>query len=195
MNTRAVLAAVAGAALLPNPAPCQLPVWVGEVEAEVRTGVTIGSHSMSAAALDIVPRLSVDIVLKRRIVPSLSVFGGYLRTAFGCEQGFCAGAELTVVGNHGALGVELAPTLPWMNEQTWLRGAVLFGSTEAGTEGDAPEPGLGMLFGAGTTVPFGRLSLMPGLSYRWLSANTVSSTAHAIALSFHVGVGIRLSGR
>lgn len=194
MSIRVLLAVVPGIALLPHSAQAQLPGWVGEVEAEVSTGVTIGSHSRSAAALDVVPRLSIDIVLKRWITPNVSVFGGYLRTAFGCEEGFCTGADLTVVGSHGALGVELLPKLAWLDGQPWLRGGVLFGSTEAGTEGDDPEPGLGMLFGVGATVPFGRLSLMPGLSYRWLTANTVSSTAHAIALSLHVGIGIKLSG-
>lgn len=194
MSIRVLLAVVPGIALLPCSAQAQLPGWVGEVEAEVRTGVTIGSHSRSAAALDVVPKLSIDVVLKRRIGPNVSAFGGYLRTAFGCEEGFCTGADLTVVGNHWALGVELLPKLAWLDGQTWLRGGVLFGSTEVGTEGDDPEPGLGMLFGFGATVPFGRLSLMPGLSYRWLTANTVSSTAHAIALSLHVGIGIKLSG-
>ena len=185
----------AAAALVPHTAAGQLPDWVGEVEAEVRTGVTIGSHSRSAAALDIVPKLSFDVLVKRRLVPHLSVFGGYFRTAFGCEEGFCTGTDLTVVGNHGALGVQWDPTVSWLQGEPWIHAGLLFGSTRAGTEGDQPRPGVGMLFGTGATVGFvGRLVFMPGLSYRWLTANTVSSTAHAIALSLHLGFGMKLSG-
>lgn len=195
MSAGLIPAALAVAVLVPHTVAGQLPGWVGEVEAEVRTGMTIGSHSGSAAALDFVPRLSVDFVLKRRIAPNLSVFGGYFRTAFGCEDGFCAGNDLTVVGSHGALGVQWDPTASWLRGRPWFHGGLLFGSTEAGTVGDEPEPGAGLLLGTGATVQLvGRLLFMPGLSYRWLSANTASSSAHAVALSLHFGFGMKLSG-
>jgi hypothetical protein len=32
----------------------------------------------------------------------------------------------------------------------------------------------------------------PGLSYRWLSAKTLSSSEHAVAVALDLGVGIRL---
>lgn len=194
MSLRVILAALAGPVLLPCPAVGQWSSWLGETEAEVRTGLTIGSHSRSAAALDVVPRLSVDVVVKRQVTSALSAFGGYYRTVFGCEEGFCTGTGVNIVGNHGALGAEWTPTVPWLRGQPWIRAGLLFGSTEAGTEGDDPDPGLGMLVGTGATVSFGRLLFMPGFSYRWLTANTVSSTAHAIALSFHLGFGMKLSG-
>ena len=186
--------ALAWVPLLPGGATGQLAGFLGESHAEVRTGVTVGSHSASSAALDIVPKLSFDVVVKRRVAPSWSAFGGYYRTAFGCEEGFCTGLDLSVVGNHGVLGAEWAPRFPIPRGQPWLRTGVLFGSTEVGTTGDPPQFGPGLDVGAGAVVPVGQLLLLPGVSYRWLSANTASRTAHAVALSFHIGLGIRLSG-
>lgn len=194
MRARVLLLAVVGQVLLPHSALGQLSNWLAGTEAEIRAGITIGSHSRSGAALDVVPKVSVDVVLKREVAPELSVFGGYFRTAFGCEEGFCTDADLTVVGNHGALGTEWAPTPSWLRGQPWLRAGLLFGSTEVGTAGDDPEFGPGVLVGSGATVFFGRLLFMPGVSYRWLTANTTSSTAHAVALSFHVGFGVKLNG-
>ena len=90
-----------------------------QMQAEVRGGLTVGSHSASAAALDIAPAVSFDVALKRQVTPSIAVFGGFFRTAFGCEEGFCKERNLTVVGNHGALGAE------WGAAGAWLRaGAV-----------------------------------------------------------------------
>ena len=195
MTTRSLLAALAAMTVLPGTVTGQLPDWLGQTQAEVRTGLSIGSHSASAAALEVVPKLSVDVVLKRQMIPTLSAFGGYYRTAFGCEEGFCTDRDVTVVGNHGVLGVEWAPLVPRLRGQPWLRAGVLMGSTEAGTEGESPELGIGADLGAGATVSFGRLLFMPGVSYRWLKANTVSTSAHAVALSFHLGFGIELSGR
>ena len=186
--------AVAWVPLLPGGAAGQLADLLGESHAEVRTGLSVGSHSASAAALDIVPKLSFDVVVKRRVGPSWSAFGGYYRTVFGCEEGFCTGLDLSVVGNHGVLGAEWAPRFPVPRGQPWLRTGLLFGSTEVGTTGDPPEFGPGLDLGAGAVVPVGWLLVLPGLSYRWLSANTASRSGHAVALSFHLGLGIRLSG-
>ena len=138
MNTRALLGALVGVALLPISATAQLPGWLGQGGAEVRVGLSIGSHSASAAALEVVPKPSLDVVLKGQVVPALSVFGGYYMTSFGCAEGFCTDRDLTIVGNHGALGAEWVPRLPRLLFQPWLRGGVLFGSTEAGSEGNRP---------------------------------------------------------
>ena len=194
MRARVLPFALAGQVFLPHSGLAQLPNWLAGTEAEVRTGLTIGSHSRSGAALDVVPRVSVDVVVKREVAPELSVFGGYFRTAFGCEEGFCAGADLTVVGNHGALGAEWAPPLSWVRGQPWLRAGLLFGSTEVGMAGDDPQFGPGILVGIGATGSLGGLLFMHGVSYRWLTANTVSSTAHAVALSLHLGFGMKLGG-
>ncbi len=159
-----------------------------QTQAEVRGGLTVGSHSASAAALDIAPAVSFDVVIKRQVTPSIAVFGGFFRTAFGCEQGFCKDRNLTIVGNHGALGGE------WGMGSAWLRGGVLFGSTRVGTEGEPAEMGVGAHAAAGLNIGIGRLRFLPGVSYRWMSAATATSTDHAIALALDLGFGIRLGG-
>ena len=181
MSTRIMLAALAGLALTHGSAAAQF-------QAEVRGGLTVGSISSSAAALDIAPLLSYDVIVKRQVMPSVSVFGGFFRTAFGCEEGFCTGKEISVVGNHGAVGAE------WSGGVPWVRLGVLFGTTRAGTEGEAPDPGAGVHAAAGLAVGAGRFRFLPGVSYRWLSASTPSSSDHAIALALDLGFGIALGG-
>ncbi len=180
------LAAFAGAVLA---GAMVMPGTLGaQMQAEVRGGLTVGSHSASAAALDIAPAVSFDVVLKRQVTPSIAAFGGFFRTAFGCEEGFCKDRNLTVVGNHGALGGE------WGGADAWLRAGVLFGSTRVGTEGEPAELGLGAHAAAGLNIGIGRLRFLPGVSYRWMSAATASSTDHAIALALDLGFGVQLGG-
>lgn len=179
--TRWQLAALTGAFLVPGTAGAQM-------QAEVRGGLTVGSHSASAAALDIAPAISFDVVLKRQMTTSIAVFGGFFRTAFGCEEGFCKERNLTVVGSHGALGAE------WGTANTWLRAGALFGSTRVGSEGESPDPGIGVHTAAGLNIGIGRLRFLPGVSYRWMSATTATTSDHAIALALDLGFGIRIGG-
>lgn len=194
MSGRTLLTAVALAAAAPGTAAGQLPGWLSTTGVEVRAGASIGSHSASAAALDIVPKPSFDVVIRGEVIPTLSVFGGYYVTVFGCEEGFCTERDLSVVGNHLAVGAEWMPDLPQLVVQPWVRGGFLFGTTEAGTEGDPPSAGIGGDLGVGLEVALGRLLIHPGVSYRYLTANTESSTAEAVAMSFHVGFGMKLGG-
>lgn len=181
MSARIFQAALAGAALTPASVAAQL-------QAEVRGGLTVGSHSASAAALDIAPAMSFDVVVKRQMMPSVAIFGGFFRTSFGCEEGFCKDRDILVVGTHGALGAE------WSGGVPWIRAGLLFGTTEAGTEGEAPEAGMGFHAAAGLSVGSGRFRFLPGVSYRWLSASTASASDRAVALALDLGFGIRLSG-
>jgi hypothetical protein len=168
-----------GAGLVHGPA-------AGQTHAELRGGVTVGNHTATAAGLDFAPALSSEALVVQRITPRLSVYGGYVRTAFGCEEGFCLDRDLDVTGNHGVLGGEAGIG------GAWVRLGVLFGVTAVGTEGEPADPGPGLHAGAGFTFGSGRLSLAPGLSYRWLSASTSSSSEHAMAVALDVGVRIRL---
>ena len=184
MNIRtnvATAAALAASALTPGWAAAQ-------IQAEVRGGLTVGSHSASAAALDIAPSMSFDVVVKSQMMPSIAVFGGFFRTAFGCEEGYCTDRDIMVVGNHGALGAE------WSRGAPWIRAGLLFGTTQAGTEGEPSKPGIGMHAAAGLAIGGGRFRFLPGVSYRWLSASTASASDHAVALALDLGFGIRMGG-
>ena len=80
MSRALVLGTMMGAVLLHGSVAAQ-------TQAEFRGGLTIGSHSASAAALDVAPSVSFDLVIRRQVLPSFAVFGGFFRTAFGCEEG------------------------------------------------------------------------------------------------------------
>lgn len=178
-TSRAVLTAGLGAFLLFDGASAQ-------TRFEIRGGLAVGSHTATAAGLDVVPALSYDLLLLRQVSSGVSVLGGFSHTAFGCEEGFCLDRDLTVVGNHGMLGAEFRRGSPW------LRVGLLVGATEVGSEGESPDMGVGVHTSAGFTIGTGRVRFLPGASYRWLSANTPSSSDHAVALALDLGVSVRL---
>jgi hypothetical protein len=155
-----------------------------QTHAELRGGLSIGSHTATAAALETVPAFSYQALVVHRVSPRLSALGGYVRTAFGCAEGFCTGRDLTVTGGHALAGAE------WGSGGPWFRVGLLFGATSVGTEGESADPGLGLMGGAGLAVGRGRVRLLPGVSYRWLIANTPSRDDHAVALTVDVGVSI-----
>ena len=177
--SRALLLVGLGMLLLRGPAAAQTHV-------EFRGGLAVGSHTGTAAGLDAAPRLSYEALVLRQVRPGFSLYGGYVHTAFGCEEGFCLERDLTVTGNHVALGVELRRGSPW------LRLGLLFGATEVGTEGESPDAGVGIHAGAGFTIGSGRVRFLPGVWYRWLKADTPSSADHAVALALDLGVVIRV---
>lgn len=186
--TRSTRAAVFGALLLPGAAFLSPASAAAQTQAELRSGLTVGSHSASAAALDISPALSFDVSVRRQMWRRFALFAGFHRTAFGCDDGYCKDQDITVVGNHAALGAE------WGSGGPWLRLGVLVGATNAGTGGDDPSLGLGMLGSAGLSVGTGRVRFMPGLSYRWMTANSASDADRAIALALDVGVAVQVGG-
>lgn len=179
--TRALTAAALAALALHGAAAAQTSV-------EVRGGLAVGSHTATGAALDMAPALSYAALVTHRLGPRLGLFGGYLRTAFGCEEGFCLDRDLTVTGNHAAAGAELT------FGPAWVRGGLLFGVTRVGTEGEDPNAGVGVLAAAGFTVGQGRVRFVPALSYRWMAADTPSRSDHAAAVTVDVGVAVRLGG-
>ena len=153
-----------------------------QISVEARGGLAVGSHTSTAASLEWAPALSYEIRIARRLRPQVAVSAGYVRTAFGCSEGFCRGREPTVTGNHAALGAELSRG--WL----WGRVGVLYGTTRVGTEGETPRAGPGLEAGAGLRIRLGRARIGPGLSWRRMSADTPSSTDHAVALGFDLGV-------
>ena len=196
MNRRMIHALLLGAALTHGSAAAQ----TGQMQVEARGGLTIGSHSASAAGLEIVPALSFDIVIRRQILESIAAYGGFFRTSFGCEseESFCANQDpsITIVGTHGVVGVEWGP--PGMGRtgiQPWVRGGLMYGSTKAGTLGGAPQPGIGIHAAGGLSVGSGQFRFLPGLSYRRMSATQEGdSDAHAVALAVDLGFAYRIGG-
>ncbi|MYC88275.1 MAG: hypothetical protein F4X22_08580 [Gemmatimonadales bacterium] len=155
-----------------------------QMSVDVRSGLTVGNHTATAAGLEWAPALSYEIRIARRLHPQVAVAAGYVRTSFGCREGFCRGREPTVTGNHAVLGAELSRG--WL----WGRVGVLYGTMRVGTEGETPRAGPGVEAGAGLRLRLGRLHVGPGLSWRRMSADTPSSSDHAVALGFDLGVAV-----
>lgn len=172
----AILLGAAAASLLCARAAAQ-------TSAEVRGGLMVGSHSSTAAGLDWAPELAYEVRVVRRVGSRIALTGGYVRTAFGCEEGFCRGSAPAVTGHHAALGAELS----WRG--LWGRVGALYGVARVGREGERPQAGPGLEAGAGLRIRVGPLRIGPGLSWRRMSANTPSSSDRAIALGFDLGVG------
>ena len=183
MNRRLMQTLILGAALAHGSASAQM-------QAEVRGGLTIGSHSNSAARLDIAPSISLDVVVRQQIHPRFAVFGGFFRTAFGCNEGYCKDQDpgITFVGNHGALGVE------WGSGGPWLRTGLMLGTTGAGSQGDPPTIGIGFHAAGGLTVGSGSFRFLPGLSWRRMQMKSESDNDHVVALSLDVGFAYQLGG-
>lgn len=160
----------------------------GGLRAEFLGGMTIGSHTASAAALDMAPSVSLGVGASMSVWrPDFAVFAAYQRASFGCEEGYCLNRGYTVTGNHGAVGVEWAP------RRAWMRAGLLFGVVTAGDTGS--NFGIGVLGAAGFTVDAGKLRLKPGVSYRWMQAATdAEPNAKAIALGLEFGLDYLLGG-
>jgi hypothetical protein len=177
--SRALLALTIGMAVGSGPA-------AGQTHAEGWGGFAVGSYTATAAGLDLAPRLSFQAVVYRGMTPRLGLYGGYARTAFGCEEGFCLDRSLTVTGNHGLLGVQVGDQGPW------VRLGLMLGTVAVGSEGEAADLGAGIHGAAGLTLGAGRLRFLPALSYRWLSANDALGSGHAVAMALELGVRYRL---
>lgn len=203
-----VLGAVA--ALLPGEARSQETLQV-----EVRTGITAGNHSASAAAFDLAPRLSFDLVVRRQIAPGIGAYGGILRTSFGCEQEdtFCHRGEgapqLRLVGTHVVAGGEWSPAgMADAPARPWVRAGVMYGSAgmTRGADNDPethpdPEMGIGIHTAVGLSVGQGSFLFVPGVTRRQMSASqpregggNAADDATASAYSIDLAIAYRIGG-
>ncbi len=159
---------------------------------ELRAGPTVGNHSSTLAGLDIKPQLSWEARVANQISPLISVWAGYGRTSFGCEEGFCFGLDepVTINGSHLAGGAEVAWSFLWGNA------GLLYGSAEvdAGTQMSTveTESGIGFQGGFGVRFGLGPLELKPGVVFRRLPSNTASASYHATVVGFDIGLVYRL---
>ncbi len=160
----------------------------GQMSAEVRTGLTVGNHTATLAGLDWLPKLSFEARVTRQMRPGIAVTAGFVRTSFGCEEGFCRGTPRTVTGNHGSVGVE--GSWRWF----WVRAGALGGSVQLSPGGGAPGKfGLGLQAGGGVRFDIGRVHLAPGFTYRRFGAATREDPGSVVAIGFDLGVGFRIN--
>ena len=178
--------AVRGAALGVGVAWIACAAASAQTAAEVRGGFMVGNHTSTAAGLEWVPEPSYEIRITRQVRSGIALSAGYIRTSFGCETGFCRGSEPTVTGDHAGVGAELS------RGPVWARVGALYGAIRVGSGGEDPVAGLGLEAGAGIRIPVGRLRFGPGVSWRWMAADTPSRSDHAVALGIDLGVRLEL---
>ena len=204
----AALIAVFGAVAAHFPAAAQSQETL---QVEVRTGITAGNHSMSAAAFDFAPRLSFDLTFRRQVAPGIGAYGGFLRTSFGCEEHFCLQSgdapPLRLVGNHIVVGGEWSPaSMADAPARPWVRAGVMYGSAgmTRGADNDPethpkPEMGIGIHTAVGLNVGKGSFLFVPGLTRRQMAASqpreggdddsTASAYSLDLAIAYRIGGG------
>ena len=157
MRQRVLLACLVGLGLGAGPTAAQLSV-------EVRGGGAIGNHLPAASGLEPIPGPAFSVGLEYRVHPLASAYAAFSRAAFGCEQGFCTGREVTFTTSGPGAGIRVhAPRFPWVR-----LGAVRYGTgVDADGTSESVDPSVGYEAGVGVSVPLtGRLRLLPGLYLR-----------------------------
>lgn len=206
----AALTAVLGAVAAHLPATAQSQETL---QVEVRAGITAGNHSTSAAAFEMAPRLSFDILFRRQVAPGIGAYGGFLRTSFGCKEHFCLqvgdAPELRLVGNHIVVGGEWSPAgMADASARPWVRAGVMYGSAgmTRGADHDPethpqPEAGIGIHTSVGLNVGKGSFLFVPGLTRRQMSASqpreeggNAADDATAFAYSIDLAIAYRIGG-
>jgi len=155
-----------------------------QLYAEVRGGAAVGSHTATAAAMELEPGLSLAGTLSLQTKGTLGLYAGFVRTEFGCVNGFCTDRDITFTGNDIRLGISVGRQGPWM------QAGLLYGGTGAGT--DKVSSGIGVEAGAGLAFTAGKFRFSPGIMYRRHNANSLVRTDHAVSLSFDLGIGLQI---
>jgi hypothetical protein len=170
-----------GAALLAAASPAH-----GQVAVELRGGGAIGNHVPAAAGLGTQPGPSISGALEYGVRPDLSVYGTYTRASFGCEDGFCAGRDVTMTSSGVGAGVRFHPgKLPWVRAGLLLAGT----NVDTSTGSSSVDPSLGFELGGGISVPAAdRVEIVSGLAMR-----SGAGDERTTVLNFEVGVRVRLT--
>lgn len=187
MRRIAPLALLLLAALPAGPAAAQLSV-------ELRGGAGAGSYEATSAGFQTLPRAAFGVSAAYAPVPSLAVYAGYGRTAFGCEEGFCRDADptFTTSGVSAGLRVQL-PVGAWARAGV-ARHRLDVSSTPGGQpHSGSSEAALGVETGAGWAVSLGRrVSLTPGVGYLRYDAVLADGSSDGVAV-VTADVGVRVS--
>ena len=208
----AALVAVLGAVAAHLPATAQSQETL---QVEVRAGITAGNHNRTAAAFDMAPRMSFDILFRRQVAPGIGAYGGFLRTSFGCNQEgtFCHQGEeapqLRLVGNHIVVGGEWSPAgMADAPARPWVRAGVMYGSAgmTRGADNDRethpePEVGIGIHTAVGLNVGTGSFLFVPGVTRRQMAASQpteggdgMADDGTAFAYSIDLAIAYRIGG-
>ncbi|HEV2147571.1 MAG TPA: outer membrane beta-barrel protein [Longimicrobiaceae bacterium] len=180
----ALAAALAPLALLAaTPASAQLAL-------ELRGGAGAGSYGATAAGFQLVPQPAGSAALSYAFRPGLAAYAGYSLVRFGCDEGFCVGANPTFTSRGLDAGVRVR--LP---AGLWVRGGAVMHTLEGtGSRGsESADAAFGIGAGAGIGIPLGsRLTLTPGVGYTRYTASTSSGDEPVAIVTADVGLRFSL---
>jgi hypothetical protein len=157
----------------------------GQFAAELRAGGAIGNYAPAAAGLETVPGPALFAAVEYRSHPSASVYAGYSRAAFGCEDGLCREQDVSVVSSGFSGGVRVhLPARAWVRVGL----AALALDIDADGESERIDPAIGYELGAGFAIPIsGRFAVLPGVIYRSTSGDDRASVVVAdVGLQFRM---------
>lgn len=196
-----VFALSAGAVVAPSASLAQETGATGQIASpggltlEVGGGASIGSHSASAANLETAMNVSYHAALSYRLSGGLGLFGGYYRTAYGCENGYCRTVNPVLSANHGVAGVEFS------RGSGWFRLGAAYGSSKGtpseltGIPASESSQGLGGLLTLGSTLGSGVVAVRPYVSYLYyLSDDATAGGGHGTAFTFGLAIRFRVMG-
>lgn len=159
------------------------------VSVELRGGAAIGNYSESGAGLEWAPEPSFAAEAQLGVRPDLSLYGGFTRSTFGCDEGFCTGLDATLTAQGITVGGRWTPGLPW------VRAGLAWQSLDLDATSGGASGGMGFGFdvGAGVDLGLGRLfRLRPGLSYRRVGSSLDGEDGHFALLALELGVAVRI---
>jgi hypothetical protein len=162
------------------------PVCAQRVTGEVRLGTTVGSHTATAAGLELLPGPSMGVLLEVSLNERVGIYAGLVQTSFGCESGFCINRDVVIKGRSAAGGIALRRG--W----AWTRIGLLFGVVEPKTEGSSSAAGLGLDGSVGVEFRLGPVIFTPGLVLRRHDGGGGANGERAASLGVDVGIAFLL---
>ncbi|NIP83028.1 MAG: outer membrane beta-barrel protein [Gemmatimonadetes bacterium] len=167
------------------------PACAQRLALELTAGAAVGRYSETGAGLELLPGPSFGATLEAEVSESLAAYAGYVRSSFGCEEGFCADRDVTLTSQGAVLGGRWSAGLPWVRAGVTLQSL----DVDAAGAGESTDAALGWDLGAGIQLAVGgRTRIRPGVAYRRHGASTDRSDGHAGVLALHVGVAVALGG-
>ena len=164
------------------------PVAAQRVIGEVRLGATVGSHTATAAGLELLPGASLGVLVEVSVNGPVGVYAGLVQTTFGCDAGFCTDRDVVITGRSAAGGIALR------RGRVWTRLGLLYGVVQPETEESSSAAGLGFDGSVGIEFRIARVIFSPGIVLRRHDGGDDPNTERAVSLGLELGMAFLLGG-
>ena len=178
---RICLSAIVGACLVAS-----TPVAGQRIIGEARLGTTVGSHTATAAGLELLPGPSLGVLLEVSLNERVGVYAGFVQTSFGCESGFCINRDVVIKGRSAAGGIALRRG--W----AWTRIGLLFGVVEPESEDSSSAAGFGLDGVVGVEFRVGPVIFTPGAVLRRHDGGGGANSERAASVGVDFGIAFLL---